>query len=107
MSGCFPGTSKGLLRLSLVKIGFGFRHGPGGDGTHAASIRAIKGKKIFAPKGFSEAEETGVLGHRPTARKDAKAERILKTFVHLGRGDFRSGVKGPVEFHGDRVGFLI
>ena len=60
-------------------------HGAAGDGTHPASIRAVEREEGFSREGFPEAKKAGVFGQRAAARQNTKAERILKTFLHLLR----------------------
>ena len=59
------------------------RHGSARDGAHAASIGAVEREEGFAREAFSKAEKARVLGQWAIARKNAKAERVFKTFLHL------------------------
>lgn len=61
------------------------RHGSAGDRAHAASIGAVKREEGFAREAFSKAEKARVFGQRTVAGKNAKAERVFKTFLHLLR----------------------
>lgn len=61
------------------------RHGSTGDGAHVASIGAVEREEGFAREAFSKAEKARVFGKRAVTGKNAKAERIFKTFLHLLR----------------------
>ena len=74
-------------------------HGAGGDGAHFTAVGAVEGEEGFSGESFSEAEEAGVFCKGSVAGQNAKAERVLKTFLHLEGRDLRGGVGGPIEIH--------
>lgn len=61
------------------------RHGSTGNRAHAASIRTVEREERFARQTFSKAEKSRVFGQRAATGKNAKAERVFKTFLHLLR----------------------